>query len=159
MLPLKRQGAHLVLRNDDGTIKAHALAKKNDQRPQTWRRALSRLTNDGEDALKTLVDLNNGNAYTPKVYDRNGKEDPTQVCAPIIPTAEVRRASAMNIHEMLRGKAVAETEVIASERAAEKKIQLESMSDAQLQAYIDGEFKVLEPGDDDEEAPAAIATP
>jgi hypothetical protein len=147
MLPLKRQGAHLVARRADGTVKAHVRAQKTDQRPQTWRRALSKLTNEGNDMLECLYALMHGNAYTPKVYDRFGKEDLTKECEVIIPTAEVRRAAAMNLHEMLRGKAVAETEVIASEREAEKAKQLESMSDAQLQSYIDGEYKMMEPGE------------
>ena len=147
MLPLKRQGAHLVARRSDGSMKAHALVQKADQRPQTWRRALSKLTNDGSEMLECLYSLMHGNAYTPRVFDRYGKEDLTQVCEPIIPTAEVRRMSAMNLHEMLRGKAVAETEVSASEREAEKSKQLESMSDEQLQSYINGEYKLVGPGE------------
>lgn len=147
MLPLKRQGAHLVARRADGTVKAHAIAQKADQRPQTWRRALSKLTNDGNDMLECLYSLMHGNAYTPRVYDRFGKEDLTKECEVIIPTAEVRRQAAMNLHEMLRGKAVAETEVISSEREAEKAKQLESMSDEQLQSYINGEYKLVGSGE------------
>lgn len=157
MLPLKRQGSHLVARREDGTVKAHATVQRADTRPQTWRRALSKLTNDGNDMLECLYSLMHGNAYTPRVFDKHGKEDLTKACDPIIPTAEVRRMSAMNLHEMLRGKAVAETEVIASEREAEKAKQLESMSDEQLQAYIDGEYKLIEPGE--EEKSEQLATP
>lgn len=148
MLPLSRQGNHLVARREDGTVKAHAVVQRAEKRPQTWRRALARLTNDGQDMLECLYSLMHGNAYTPRVYGADGKPVPGKECAPIIPTPEVRRAAAMNLHEMLRGKAVAETEVIASEREAEKKLQLESMSDAQLQAYIDGEYKLLDGGED-----------
>lgn len=148
MLPLGRQGKKLVARDDTGRIRAHAVVQNpNDTRPQTWRRALSRLTNDGMDMLECLYSLMHGNAYTPKVYDQHGKLDPNRTCDPIIPTAEVRRAAAKDLHEMLRGKAVAETEVIASEHEAAKLKQLDSMSDAQLQAYIDGEYKLVESGE------------
>lgn len=143
MLPLKRQGNHLTLRTDKGVIKAHATVQRADAKPETWRRALSRLTAGGKDIHEVLIDLMHGNGYTPKLFDKDGKEITDRQCEPIIPTAEVRRQAAMNLHEMLHGKAVAETEVRASEREAEKKLQLESMSDEQLQAYIDGEYKLL----------------
>lgn len=147
MLPLTRQGNHLVARKEDGTVKAHTVVQRAEKKPETWRRALAKLTNNGQDMLECLYSLMHGNAYTPRVYGADGKLDPNRSIQPIIPTPEVRRASAMNLHEMLRGKAVAETEVIASEKEAEKKLQLESMSDEQLQAYIDGEYTLLPPGE------------
>lgn len=165
MLPYKtsRQGNHVVVRETkevDGVprqvVKAHAVVQRADTRPETWRKALSKLTNGGKDMQLVLIDLMHGNAYTPRIYDANGKELPHVRCEPIIPTPEVRRASAMNLHEMLHGKAVAETEVRTSEREAEKKLQLESMSEAQLQAYIDGEYTLLESGT---ETPEVEGTP
>jgi hypothetical protein len=155
-LPYKtaRQGNNVVLREEKldasgvprSVVKAHALVTRADTRPETWRRALAKLTNGGKDMQLVLIDLMHGNAYTPKVFDKDGKERIGVSCEPIIPSAEVRRAAAMNLHEMLHGKAVAETEVVASEREAEKKLQLESMSDAQLQLYIDGEYTLLTSG-------------
>lgn len=154
-LPFKtsRQNNNVVVREEKlvngvpkSVVKAHAVVQRADTRPQTWRRALAKLTNGGQDMQLVLIDLMHGNAYTPKVYDKDGKERVGVSCEPIIPSAEVRRAAAMNLHEMLHGKAVAETEVLTSEREAEKKLQLESMSDAQLQAYIDGEYEVLGSG-------------
>lgn len=153
MLPLKRQGKHLTLRTEKGVIKAHATVQRAEARPETWRRALSRLTNGGRDIQEVLIDLMHGNGYTPRIFDRDGNEDTTRRCEPVIPTPEVRRMAAMNLHEMLHGKAVAETEVRASEREAEKKLQLESMSDEQLQAYIDGEFKVLDEVEESSQLP------
>jgi hypothetical protein len=149
-----RQGNSVVLREQktgaDGVpksvVRAHALVQRADTRPETWRRALSKLTEGGKDMQLVLIDLMHGNAYTPRVFDKDGKERLGVSCEPIIPSAEVRRAAAMNLHEMLHGKAVAETEVVASEREAEKKLQLESMSDAQLQQYIDGEYELLQSG-------------
>lgn len=152
-LPYKtsRQNSNVVLREEKlvngvprSVVKAHAVVQRGDTRPQTWRRALDKLTNGGKDMQLVLIDLMHGNAYTPRVFDRDGKERVGVSCEPIIPSAEVRRAAAMNLHEMLHGKAVAETEVVASEREAEKKLQLESMSDAQLQAYIDAEYELIE---------------
>lgn len=171
-LPYKktsRQGNNVVLREEKLTpsgvpvyvVKAHAKVQRADTRPETWRRALSKLTNGGKDMQLVLLDLMNGNAYTPRVFDRDGKELPNVRCEPIIPSAEVRRAAAMNLHEMLHGKAVAETEVISSEREAEKVKQLESMSDAQLEAFIEGEY--LEFNEGEEPAPgeedAGLASP
>lgn len=154
MLPLKRQGKHLTLRTEKGVIKAHATVQAGEARPQTWRRALSRLTSGGKDIHEVLIDLMHGNGYTPRIFDKDGNEDTSRRCEPIIPTPEVRRQAAMNLHEMLHGKAVAETEVRASEREAEKKLQLESMTNEQLQAYIDGEYKMMEPGG--EESPETM---
>lgn len=155
---VSRQGNSVVVREEREVagvpkmvVAAHAIVQRADTRPETWRRALYRLTNGGQDMQLALIDLMHGNAYTPKVFDKHGREKEGVSCEPIIPSAEVRRAAAMNLHEMLHGKAVAETEVIASEREAEKKMQLESMSDAQLQQYIDGEFRLL---NESEEAPA-----
>lgn len=132
-----------MLRDEKGMVRAHATVQRADTRLETWRRALSKLTNGGKDMQLVLIDLMHGNAYTPRVFDKDGNEVPNIRCEPIIPTPEVRRASAMNLHEMLHGKAVAETEVRSSEREAEKKLQLESMTDAQLQAYVDGEYELL----------------
>lgn len=156
---VSRQGNSVVVREEvliDGVpksiVKAHAVVQRATTRPETWRKALAKLTNHGEAMQVVLIDLMHGNAYTPRIYDKDGKEKPGVSCEPIIPSPEVRRAAAMNLHEMLHGKAVAETEVIASEREAEKKVQLESMSDAQLQSYIDGEYKTLDGGEDAPEA-------
>lgn len=153
MLPLKRQGKHLTLRTEKGVIKAHATVQAGDAKPQTWRRALSRLTNGGKDIHEVLIDLMHGNGYTPRIFGVDGKEDTSRRCEPIIPTPEVRRQAAMNLHEMLHGKAVAETEVRASENEAALKLQLESMSDDQLQRYIDGEYKMIEVTGNESEIP------
>lgn len=162
---VSRQGNSVVVREEvliDGVpksvVKAHTVVQRATARPETWRKALAKLTNHGEAMQEVLIDLMHGNAYTPRVYDKDGKEKLGVSCEPIIPSPEVRRAAAMNLHEMLHGKAVAETEVVASEREAEKKIQLESMSDAQLQSYIDGEYRELSSGDSTEEvaSPEAV---
>ena len=138
MLPIKRQGNHVVLRDDKGKVRAHALMSRAAT-PETWRRGLHKLTDGGRDMQLTLIDLMHGNVYQPRLPDGRLSSEI------IIPTPEVRRAAAMNLHEMLHGKAVAETEVLASDREAEKKVQLESMTNEQLQAYVDADYKELLP--------------
>lgn len=154
MLPfIKRQGNHVVLREEKkvggvskAVVRAHAVVQAADTRPETWRKALGKLTNGGRDMQLVLIDLMHGNAYQPQILDASG--NPTgKVTDIIVPTPEVRRAAAMNLHEMLHGKAVAETEVRAAEAEASKKLQLESMSDAELEKYIEGEYVVLSPGE------------
>ena len=157
MLPfLKRQGNNVVLREeakpDPGAprwarvvVRAHAIVQKADSRPETWRRALSKLTNGGKDMQVALINIMHGNAYRPQIVDLEG--NPTgQVTDLIIPTAEVRRAAAMNLHEMLHGKAVVETEVRVAEAEASTRLQLESMSDAELERFIEGEYQELAEG-------------
>lgn len=158
MLPfIKRQGNSVVLRTatpaqpSKAMVKAHAVVQRAEARPETWRKALGKLTNNGGDVHLVLINLMHGNAYRPQVVDAAG--NPTgQVGELIVPTPEVRRAAAMNLHEMLHGKSVAETEVRAAEAEASKKLQLESMSDAELEKYIDGEYTDLSLGEGAPEA-------
>ena len=146
MLPLKKQGDVLVQRDNEGKVVAKALSKVARGVPiplETWRKTLSRLTNGGEDILVALIDLAQGNPFVPPPLS-DGRQ-----FEPIIPSPEVRRAALMNLHEMLRGKSVAETEVRAAEDEASKKLQLESLSTEQLKEYLVGEFKVIDGGKDE----------
>jgi hypothetical protein len=154
MLPfIKRQGNSLVKRETvevggvpKQMVRAHAVVQRAAASPETWRKALAKLTNNGADMHVVLVNLALGNAYRPQVIGPDG--NPTgQVMELIVPTPEVRRASAHNVHEMLHGKAVAETELVAAEAEASKMRQLESMSDLELERYIEGDYTVLSPGE------------
>jgi hypothetical protein len=170
MLPfIKRQGNTVVLRSgaepSKALVKAHAVVQRADARPDTWRKALGKLTNNGADIHLVLINLMHGNAYRPQVLDEKG--NPTgQVMELVVPTPEVRRAASMNLHEMLHGKAVPETEVRIAEAEASKKVQLESMTDAELEKYIEGEYKLLPEGvttapreDGTHDEPERVATP
>lgn len=129
---LSQEGNRLVVRDEfnqpvrgkDGSLMAVPLPKQNAS-ADTWRRALARLTNNGQDLQEVLYNLAMGNAYAVKLPD--GRESD-----PIIPSAEVRRASATTLHEWLHGKAVAQTEVLKAEKDSEDVQQYRALSDEQL---------------------------
>lgn len=136
-----KQGNVVVRRDSEGQVVAAAVAPPLSAHPTkevrlTWRRALSKLTNGGVDNFLELINLRNGKPISVEMPDGRMSE-------PIIPTPEVRRAAAMNLHEMLHGKAVAETEIKKSEEESEERARLQAMSDEQLRQVIDGEYKRL----------------
>lgn len=133
---LKRQGSKLVNRDAE----THEIKKTSDGRPmsfevapkakkETWRRALSKLTDNGKLLDDVLLNLAAGNAYTAKLPD--GRES-----APIVPSPEVRRAAAIDILHMIRGKPVSQTEVMAAEKEAEELEKYSAISDADLLAAV-----------------------
>lgn len=122
--PVEKQGNVLVVRDAKGEVVASANVAKAPTK-ESWRRALAKLTNNGKDLDEILLSLAHGVPYEPTLPDGRKAE-------PIIPTPEVRRAAAMNLLENLRGKAVAQTEVLAAEKADEDLVQYAALSDAQL---------------------------
>lgn len=155
---LFKQGRHLVTRAEDGSIvrnvdgtqqralaptRTEELAAAPRERKQTWRRNLARLTNNGADAHETLVRLMRGEVHMP--VGRDPHTGATLRGEPVTPSAEVMRAAAVNIHEMLHGKSVAETEVRAAEEEAEKRQQLEAMSEEELMRVVEGEVVEKKP--------------
>lgn len=159
---LFKQGRHLVTRDESGRIvrnvdgtQQRALEPTRVERATgpvatkgTWRRNLARLTNNGADAHEVLVRLMRGEVITPVGKDVDGT---TIRGEPIVPTAETMRGAAKDIHEMLHGRAVAETEVRAAEEEAQVRQQLEAMSEEELRRIVDGEVverRELPAGDD-----------
>lgn len=130
---LVREGNKLVARDENKNVvteKGKAVAvvlPKPDAPQETWRKSIARLTRNGRDMQDVLYNLAMGNAYEVKLPDG-------RVSEPIIPTAEVRRACAVTLHEWLHGKAVAQTEVMAAEKEAEDVQQYRALSDAELAA-------------------------
>lgn len=148
MLKLQRQGPHLAMRNEKGDLevdskgKAVAAVAPNGASPETWRRALKKLTRGGMDIHERLLRIGMGEI----LISRGEMPDGTEIVSePQVPTPEVQRAALMNLHEMMFGKAVAETEVNQSEVEAAKRQALEAMSEADLLKIIEGEYKQLEP--------------
>lgn len=164
---LFKQGRHLVTRDESGRIVKNAdgtqqralaptrtetLSAPKKEQKQTWRRNLSRLTNNGADAHETLVRLMRG-----EVIVSVGKDPLTGAVLrsePMTPSPETMRAASKDIHEMLHGKSVTETEVRSAEEEAEKRLQLEAMSDEELERIVEGEvierreLPPLPPGDE-----------
>jgi hypothetical protein len=136
---LVQQGQIAVIRDDKGTVVAHAPLLPAKSRKETWRAALRRLTNNGADLHATLYNLSQGTPLTYTLPDGRTSE-------PIIPSPEVMRAAAVNLIEFLHGKAVAQSEVTKAEEDSVRLDQLSAYSDEELRKIVEGEFKVLEPG-------------
>lgn len=147
VLKIVQQGRTLVVRDEkgdpvkksDGTI-AKTLLPLPKSSKETWRKALARLTDDGRILDRILLDLAMGNAYEPVLPDGRRGE-------PVVPSPEVRRAAATDLQHMLRGKPVAQTEVLKAEKESEDLMQYSAFSDEQLKAIIEGEYKTLPNGD------------
>lgn len=131
---VSRQGNKLVLRDANGKI-VSAAARPARQSPETWRRFLLRVTDNGQLIYERLVDLALGKPF------RIEKPDGSVVAE--TPTFEVQRAAAMNLLEMMHGKAVAQTEVVKAEKEAVKDAQLRSMSTAQLTDIVRAHYTEL----------------
>lgn len=91
----------------------------------TWRSMLRKLTKNGAALDEVLYNLAMGNAYESSLPDGRKSE-------PIVPSPEVRRAAAIDLLHMLRGKPVSQTEVVASERAAEDLAAYAAYSDEDI---------------------------
>jgi hypothetical protein len=134
---LRREGSHIVARDEDGRI-----LKTTNGQPlasvvkagENWRKRLARATDDGRVLEEALTRLALGEPQVKTLPDG-------RVSEPVIPTPEVQRAALMNLLEMMRGKAVAQTEIKEAHKATED--QLRAMTDEQLDAVIDGDYKVL----------------
>jgi len=170
---LIRQGRHLVerdengriARNDDGSQRRALMPLPREQREgsaeMTWRRNLKRLTNNGGDIHERLLRIARGEMLIPAtakdpVTGETFRGEPQQ------PTVETQRAALKDLHEMLHGKAVAETEVSKAEEEAEKQQQLEAMSDEELRRIVDGEVverRELPAGEAQSIAPVLDAEP
>lgn len=131
---VKQQGGVLVKRDEEGKITAVATAPKptvkGTQSPEakrTFRNALYKMTDGGLDNIKTLISLRDGEPQVHEMPDGRKSE-------PIYPTPEVRRASAMNLHEILHGKPVAASEVLKAEKEAEDMERYRAMSNDELRA-------------------------
>lgn len=155
MLKVFRQGEVVVVRDDENRIVRHpdgkqakAVVVSRSVNKETWRKALNRMTDNGRILDERLLNLALGHAYTASLPDG-------RVSDPIIPTPEVSRAATVDLLHMMRGKPVAQTEVMKAEKEAEDMEQYQAMSDEQLKAIIEGEFK-LESGEeiDPEDSPS-----
>ena len=148
---LTRQGKHLVVRdtdtgriarNDDGTLKHVVDAPrgvKYDKKAQkeTFRQGLKRLTNNGMDGLERLARISRGEILIPVGIDPlTGDKLKGE---PLVPSIESQRAAIMDIHQILHGKAVSETDVNEAEKQAETRASLEAMSEDDLRRIIEGE--------------------
>lgn len=147
---LTKQGDFLVMRTQEGRIARDdlgrpqatrsmtpgeaALASTTKNGKETWRRKLRALTNNGADLHERLLLIATGNIMHPVGRDPHTGE--LVRGEPQVPTLETQRAALKDLHEMLHGKAVAETEVNASEQESEKRASLEAMSDEELQRII-----------------------
>lgn len=132
LFTVTQQGPHLVKRDADGRVVASVVAPKptvaGAQSPQsirTFRNAVYKMTDGGLDNIKKLIALRDGLPTETDLPDGRRVQGET-------PTPEVQRAAAMNLHEMLHGKAVAATEVVKAEKEAEDLEQYRAMSDADL---------------------------
>lgn len=153
VLKIVNQGQHLTVRDESGKLvrgeEGKVLAAKkppHNANKETWRKSVSRLTDDGRVLHRVLMDLALGNAYEPTLPDGRKAE-------PVVPSPEVRRASAVDLLHMLHGKPVAQTEVMRSEQEAQDMMQYSAMTDEQLRAIIEGEYKVLPNGTSDADSP------
>jgi len=155
---LTRQGRHLVVRNadtgriernDDGTqrraltpsrVDASLAAPNPDkaQHEQTWRRALKALTNNGQKLYERAVRIAMGEVIVPSSYyiDPTTGERTEFRGEPEVASLDLQARTIKDLHEMMHGKAVIETEVTAAEKEAEKQQALEAMTDEQLRAII-----------------------
>ena len=143
VLKIVRQGQYLVTRGEDGRVVRRddakmlkALVPSNTRNRETWRKALDRITDGGRVLDEVLLNLAMGTPYEPVLPDGRKGE-------PVVPTPEVRRAAAVDLMHMLRGKPVAQTEVVKSEKEAEDLEQYRAMSDADLEKVIQGQYKLL----------------
>lgn len=96
---------------------------------RTWRTALQKLTNDGDDLVRVLYELAMGSASQVLLPDG-------RVSEPVIPTPEVRRAAAADLLDRLHGKAVAQTEVMRASQEAEDHAQYSALTDEQLKEVL-----------------------
>ena len=105
----------------------------------SWRDALRRLTNDGQDLYEVLYNLAMGVPHIATLPDGRQTE-------PTVPTFEVRRAAAVDLIQFLHGKAVAQSEVSKAEADARIAQQVGAMSDGELLKIIEGSYKTLSEG-------------
>ena len=80
---------------------------------------------NGEVALDVVRRIVNGEVYVPRLDD--GREGPPQIAS-----QELRMQAARWVLEMLGGKAVPQTEIVAAERAGMAHDDLRAMGEAQL---------------------------
>lgn len=155
---LTRQGRHLVVRNadtgriernDDGTqrraltpsrvdasLQAPNPDKKQDE--QTWRRTLKKLTNDGKSLYERAFRIAMGEVMVSasEYIDPVTGEKMYFKGEPQVASLDLQERTIKDLHEMMHGKAVPETEVTLAEKEAEKQQALEAMTDEQLRAII-----------------------
>lgn len=156
VLKIVRQGPHLVARDTDtgriatrtnrqGEVEQIRATVPVRASRQTWRKGLARITNNGTMLDEILLGLALGAAYEPVLPDGRKGE-------PVVPSPEVRRAAAVDLMHMLRGKPVAQTEVMKAEKEAEDLEQYRALSDADLERVIQGEYKLLSNDPDSEDS-------
>jgi hypothetical protein len=117
----------LVLRDDKGKPIARVLNESAMSRKQSWRAQLRALTNDGTDLLVHAYDIAMGKPVTITLPD--GRE-----LEPMVAPPAVQAALSIQLHELLNGKAVSQTEVVAAEKAMSEVEDVRNMSNEQLEA-------------------------
>ena len=98
---------------------------------EVWRQVMRRMAggDNAEEVIQSIVDIAAGKAWIPKLPD--GREGPPQ-----LPTAGDRLAAAVHITNMLFGKPVAQTEIIAAEKQTYDQARVKALTDAELKALI-----------------------
>lgn len=120
-------GAFVVLRDAKGNRLARATAQETPRK--SWRSLLREITDNGVEQFTILRELSLGKALVTTLP--NGQES-----EPVIPSAEVRRAAARDLLEFLHGKPVAQTEVAHAEAETRLLEQVQSLTDAELEARV-----------------------
>lgn len=104
----------------------------------TWRSYLrSRVGDNGERILDTLVELMEGNPVAQKTADG-------RFIDPIIPTPATRLDAAKHLSEILHGRAASQTEQVQAEESEAEREAIRALSDFELKKRLASEFALPE---------------
>lgn len=123
---LTTQGGKVVERDEKGRV-VNAVVVPSVPSLKNWRKFARELTDNGASLLVRLNDIAHGKPF--RAVRDDGTESEWEV-----PALETQRAAAKDLFEFIHGKAVAQTEVLAAEKATEDVEQYKALSDEALAA-------------------------
>lgn len=125
---LEKQGNRLVTRNAEGRIEK-ATSPVVIPSAKNWRKFARELSNGGVDGIRRLYEISQGQPFRVQLPD--GRYSDWEV-----PTLETQRAAAKDFHELVHGKAVAQTEVLKAAKESEEVEKYQALSDDALKEFL-----------------------
>ncbi len=154
MSKMAKEGPYAVIRDEDGRVVHKHLDKKGPRK--NWKHWARLVTNNGMNQFEKMVAISEGRAFQTEITLPTGEK---VLSEPMIPPLAIQHQAALDVFELLHGKAVAATEVVKAEEEAKELERVRAMSDAELYRLLERGTEDAELVEDTDEEPALESHP
>jgi hypothetical protein len=131
MSEMKKEGPFAVVRDKDGRVTHRQMDQKGPRK--NWRHWARLMTNDGLNQFEKMVAISEGRAFQTEITLPTGEK---VLSEPQVPPLAIQHQAALDVFELIHGKAVAATEVVKAEEEAKELERVRAMSDAELMRFL-----------------------